>query len=77
MHTKNDSLTNLSFIEAAVFEYPGCAREVWGGYVWIVGGNEQRWSKRATYSECITTVWEVVNRLGVAEAFDLCDEEVK
>lgn len=58
-------------IEDTVLEHPGCAREVWGGWVWVVGCNEQRWSKRPTRAECERVVSEVVERLGVEDAFDL------
>ena len=59
-----------------ILELPGHPRQVWGGWVWVVGSNEQRWSKRATRAECEQVVAEVVERLGVEDAFDLfVDEE--
>ncbi len=58
-------------ISDAVFNYPGYAKEVWGGWVWVVGfSNEQRWSKRSTRHECERVVYEVVERLGIEEAFE-------
>lgn len=50
-------------------DVPGYAQNVWGGFVWSVDGEEQRWSKRATQEECERVVLETVNRLGVEEAF--------
>ena len=58
-------------ISDAVLNISGCAREVWGGWVWVVRSNEQRWSKRPTRHECERVVYEVVERLGENEAFDL------
>ena len=49
----------------------GSAEPVWGGWVWVVGRNEQRWSKRPTQAECKRVVCEVVERLGEEDAFDL------
>lgn len=70
--------TQLDFeqqISDRVFKYQGCAREVWGGWVWVVGGNEQRWSKRPTRHQCERVVHEVVERLGEEDAFDLFVDE--
>lgn len=51
-------------------QIPGYASNVWGGYVWIDGnGNEQRWSKRATQSDCESVVLETCNRIGTESAF--------
>lgn len=49
----------------------GYAGEVWGGWLWVVNGQEQRWSKRPTQAECKKVVCEVVERLGEEDAFDL------
>ena len=58
-------------ISDAVANYPGYAAQVYGGWVWRVGSNEQRWSKRLTQHECERVVYEVVERLGIEDAFDL------
>ena len=58
-------------ISDAVADYPGYAAQVHGGWVWRVGSNEQRWSKRLTQHECERVVYEVVERLGIEDAFDL------
>ena len=58
-------------ISDAVADYPGYASQVNGGWVWIIGSNEQRWSKRLTQHECERVVYEVVERLGIEDAFDL------
>lgn len=71
-------LDRIEAIEDQVQRYAGHPRQVWGGWVWVVGSNEQRWSKRPTYSECIEVVYEVVERLGEEDAFDLyVNEEVQ
>ena len=57
-------------ISDAVANYPGYAAQVYGGWVWRVGSNEQRWSKRLTQHECERVVYEVVERLGIEVAFD-------
>ena len=57
-------------ISAAVANYPGYAAQVYGGWVWRVGSNEQRWSKRLTQHECERVVYEVAERLGIEDAFD-------
>lgn len=69
-HESSD-LYRIAHIEDQVFKYRGCARQVYGGWVWVVDGNEQRWSKRPTHAQCIETVYEVVERLGEEDAFDL------
>ena len=53
-----------------VANYPGAAHQVWAGWVWIVDGVEQRWSKQPTLEKCNKMVYEVVERLGLDEAFD-------
>lgn len=58
-------------ISDAVADYPGYAVQVHGGWVWRVGSNEQRWSKRIWKHECERVVYEVVERLGIEDAFDL------
>jgi hypothetical protein len=50
---------------------PGFPQQVWSGWVWCIGSNEQSWSKRSTRTECERVVMEVVERLGVEDAFDL------
>lgn len=61
-------------IDEIVLGYPGAARQVWGGWVWVTPGEtEQRWSKAATQAACHAKVVDVVERLGVAAAFDLPD----
>lgn len=58
-------------ISDRVLAYPGCAIQVYGGWVWSLGfGDEQRWSKRPTRHECERVVYEVVERLGIEEAFE-------
>jgi len=54
-----------------VSAYLGDAREVPGGWVWVIGENEQRWSKRSTRHQCERVVYEVVETIGMADAFDL------
>ena len=56
-------------ISDAVSNYPGYAAQVHGGWVWIIGSNEQRWSKRLTQHECERVVYEVAERLGIEDAF--------
>ena len=69
-------VAKVESVRDALEEVPGRAREVWGGWIWVVGSNEQRWSKRPTRAECEQVVAEVVERLGVEDAFDLfVDEE--
>ena len=63
--------SRLEAIDEQVAKYPGAAREVWGGWVWVVNGNEHSWSKRATQVECHEVVFNVVERIGVDDAFDL------
>ena len=58
-------------ISDQVFKYPGCAVERWGGWVWRVNMQQQEWSKRQTRHQCERAVYEVVERLGIEEAFDL------
>lgn len=50
--------------------YPGCAQQVYSGWVWVTE-IEHSWSKRPTRESCERVVYEVVERLGVDEAFDL------
>jgi len=72
--------TQLDFeqqISDRVLQYRGCAHEVWGGWIWVVGSNEQRWSKRPTRHQCERVVYEVVERLGEEDAFDLFVDEVQ
>lgn len=64
-------MDNEQQISDAVADYPGYAAQVHGGWVWRVGSNEQRWSKRLTQHECERIVYEVVERLGIEDAFDL------
>lgn len=52
-------------------EIKGHPRQVWCGWIWVVDGVEQRWSKRQELDECCDVMLEVVNRLGQVEAFDL------
>jgi len=49
--------------------YPGFPTQVWGGWVWYVDGRE--YFKRQTYEELIRTTYDVVERIGIEEAFDL------
>lgn len=67
-HDQHD-LYRIAAIEDQVFKYRGFARQVYGGWVWVVNGQEQRWSKRPTHAQCIEVVYEVVERLGQKAAF--------
>jgi hypothetical protein len=58
-------------IRDAVETYSGYATQVHGGWVWIVGSNEQRWSRRSTRHACERVVYAVVEHLGEEDAFDL------
>jgi hypothetical protein len=60
-------------ISDAVLNISGSAVEVWGGWVWMVNRVEQHWSKRTTRHQCERIVYQVVERLGETEAFDLED----
>ena len=66
---EDSDLHRIAHIEDQVFKYRGFARPVWGGWVWVVAGQEQRWSKRPTHAECLEVVYEVVERLGEEAAF--------
>lgn len=66
----------LEAIEDAVMGYPGSARQVYGGWIWMLpGGEEQAWSKAATRAACHEKVYEVVEYRGIADAFDLSPAE--
>jgi hypothetical protein len=57
-------------ISDRVAHYPGCAVQVYSGWVWSLRfGDEQRWSRRSTKHECERVVYQVVERLGIEEAF--------
>ena len=58
-------------IRDCVETYSGYARQVHSGWVWVVGCNEQRWSRRATRHACERVVYQVVEHLGEEDAFDL------
>lgn len=53
---------------------PGYARQVYSGWVWAIGSNEMQWSRRSTREECERVVYEVVERMGIENAFDLNEE---
>jgi len=48
---------------------PGYAAQVWGGWVWIAGSNEMRWSKRTTRAACERAVEQAIDRVGIDRAF--------
>ena len=58
-------------IHERVETYSGYARQVHSGWVWVVGCNEQRWSRRPTRHACERVVYQVVEHLGEEDAFDL------
>lgn len=55
--------------ESDLADAPGYASQVWSGWVWIVGSDELRYSKRATRGECIAAVREAYRRCGM-DAFN-------
>lgn len=57
--------------DAELSEAPGAPTEVYGGYVWMIGADEFRWSKRATERECRLAVLHAIRLHGVDGAFDL------
>jgi len=60
----------------SVDEIPGSARAVWGGWLWIAPGErEQPWTKRATRDECEAVTLEACQRLGIAGALELDEDE--
>jgi hypothetical protein len=52
----------------SIVDAPGYAAQVYGGWVWTVGSEELRYSKRPTRAECIASVREAYRRCG-ADAF--------
>ena len=49
---------------------PGYARQVYSGYIWADGSHEMQWSRRSTREACEQVVLEVIERLGIEDAFD-------
>ena len=68
--TESDWIITESTVHEKVASYPGCAVQVWGGWIWRDGSHEQSWSKRPTRHECERVVHEAVQRLGIEEAFE-------
>lgn len=70
-----DETARQRAIDDQVMEYPGFAREVWGGWVFCVinsQGNivEQPWSRARTQTECHQKVYDAVDLYGLDGAFD-------
>jgi hypothetical protein len=62
-------------IRDCVETYSGYATQVHSGWVWVVGSNEQRWSRRSTRHACERVVYQVVELLGEEDAFDLYTDD--
>ncbi len=54
-----------SLVVEAVDAIPGCAMQVYAGWVWMIGSDELSWTKRSTREACEAEVLEFVRRRGV------------
>lgn len=52
-------------------DVPGYAAQVYGGWVWMTGTTEHRWTKAATREACEAATLEGCKRLGIKSALDL------
>lgn len=61
--------TSEELSPSTIDQIPGSARSVWGGFVWVVDGAEQRWSKRETREACEDVVLKACQYHGIDAAF--------
>jgi hypothetical protein len=46
-------------------DLPGCATQVYSGWVWMIDSTELRWSKSTTREACEAVVLDVARRQGL------------
>ncbi len=68
---ESDWLAMLDATQASVTDrldalnVPGCAMQVYAGWVWMIGSDELGWTKSGSRETCERTVLEFVERRGV------------